>query len=87
MFYGKLSAPTFFQPVSAFNQHQTAMAFPAQFRPPPLAEPTPVVQIVAREDVQWNRPMFKAPPLEVYPKLFDSSTLAEDLRRIGLGER
>lgn len=64
------------------------MPFPVpQFRPPPIAEPVPLVRVVAREDVQWNRPMFKAPPLEVSPQLFDSSTLAEDLRRVGLGER
>lgn len=38
------------------------------FRPPPLPEPTPVVRVVQREDVQWNRPIFKAPPLEVYQR-------------------
>jgi hypothetical protein len=64
------------------------MPFPVpQFRPPPLAEPTPVVQVVERQAADWNRPIFKAPPLEVYPKLFDSATLADDLRRVGLGER
>lgn len=41
-----------------------------QFRPPPLPEPTPVVRVVQREDVQWNRPIFKAPPLEVYQRKF-----------------
>lgn len=58
-----------------------------QFRPPPLPEPTPVVSIVAREDMPWDRPIFKAPVLEVRPWFIDRSELAEDLRRIGLGER
>jgi hypothetical protein len=26
-----------------------------------------MVRVVAREDVQWNRPLFKAPPLNVKP--------------------
>jgi hypothetical protein len=40
---------------------------PPQFRPPPLPDPTPVVRVVAREEVGWDRPLFRAPPLEVYP--------------------
>jgi hypothetical protein len=57
------------------------MLFPVpQFRPPPLPEPAPVVRIVAREDVQWNRPIFKAPPLEVDPNLFLPAPLAEIFR-------
>lgn len=52
-----------------------------QFRPPPLPEPTPVVRVVEREDVQWNRPIFKAPPLEVYQeKFFGSGSALESLR-------
>lgn len=58
-----------------------------QFRPPPLPEPTPAVRVIAREDIPWNRPIFKAPSLEVQPWLFEPTALAEDLRRIGLGER
>ena len=58
-----------------------------QFRPPPLPEPTPVVRIVPREDVQWNRPMFKAPPLEVFPQLFNSLSFSEDLRSITVTQR
>ncbi len=63
------------------------MYFPIQ-NVPPDTTPTNslVVQVLAR-DVIWDRPIFKAPPLEVYPKLFNSATLAEDLRLIGLGER
>lgn len=52
-----------------------------QFRPPPLPEPTPVVRVVQRGDVQWNRPIFKAPPLEVYQKkLFAPVGALENLR-------
>ena len=42
---------------------------------------------VSREDVLWNRPVFKAPPLKLDPKLVDASAVAEQFRRIGLGER
>ena len=58
------------------------------FRPPPLPEPAPIVRVVERsEDVTWNRPIFKAPPLEVYPRLFNPAVLTHDLRQIGLGIR
>lgn len=46
---------------------------PPQFRPPPLPEPTPVVRVVAREEVGWDRPLFRAPPLEVYPQFGTTS--------------
>lgn len=79
---------TTFQPSGLRITTTTAMPFPVPpFRPPPLAEPVPVVLFVDKAEVQWNRPMFKAPALEVHPRLFDSSVLAEDLRRVGLGER
>lgn len=35
------------------------------FRPPPERETPAIVRVVTREDVQWNRPIFKAPPLFV----------------------
>jgi hypothetical protein len=40
-----------------------------------------------REDVLWNRPVFKAPPLESFLAGFDASVFAEELRRIGFGHR
>jgi hypothetical protein len=56
------------------------MALPVpQFRPPPLPEPNPVVRVVAREDVEWNRPIFRAPSLEVQPWLFGAPSFAEEL--------
>jgi hypothetical protein len=39
------------------------------------------VRHVSREDVIWNRPVFKAPPLDVRPPLEDVAALAATLRR------
>jgi hypothetical protein len=42
------------------------MALPINYqRPPQVAEKPPIVQYVSREDVTWNRPIFRAPPLKV----------------------
>jgi hypothetical protein len=46
-----------------------------------------MVRSVTREDVMWNRPVFKAPPLELNPKVVDARIFAEDLQRIGLVHR
>ena len=47
-----------------------------------------MVRSVAREDAQWNRPIFKAPPLNVVvPQIFDATIFAEDLRRDGPSSR
>ncbi|MBI4626494.1 MAG: hypothetical protein HY736_25155 [Verrucomicrobia bacterium] len=45
------------------------------------------MRLVEREDVLWDRPVFKAPPLKLHPRLFDAALFAEEFRRIGLGER
>lgn len=37
------------------------------------AEKPAIVQMVTREDVIWNRPIFRAPPLKVAPPAVDSS--------------
>lgn len=37
------------------------------------SEPPAVVRVVTREDVLWNRPVFKAPPLNVRPPEIDAS--------------
>lgn len=50
-------------------------------------EPPYLVRHVSREDVLWDRPIFKAPPLKLDPKLIDARAVAEQFRRIGLGER
>jgi hypothetical protein len=55
--------------------------------PKPEPEPPAMVRTVTREDVMWNRPIFKAPPLELRPQTFDARIFAEDLKRIGLVQR
>lgn len=50
-----------------------------------VPEPPAMIRSVTREDVLWNRPVFKAPPLN--PKNFDARIFAEDLQRIGLVHR
>lgn len=43
------------------------MPFPVpHFQPKPVHIPPAVIRAVAREDVLWNRPVFKAPPLVVF---------------------
>jgi len=46
-----------------------------------------MVRISTREDVLWNRPVFKAPPLQLHPQAFDAEMFAQDLRRVGLNQR
>lgn len=46
-----------------------------------------MVRTVTREDVLWDRPIFKAPPLQFLPQAFDASVFAQDLPRIGLSQR
>ena len=58
------------------------MYFPApDFPPERTPEPPALVSVVSRSDVTWNRPVFKAPPLELTLPKFDPATLAEELRR------
>lgn len=47
--------------------------FAAPLPRPPAAEPPALVRVVSRNDVQWNRPIFKAPPLAVPTPRFPSS--------------
>ena len=46
-----------------------------------------MVRISTREDVLWNRPVFKAPPLQLHPEAFDADRFAQDLQRVGLSQR
>lgn len=60
------------------------MIFPApEFQPKPAAEPPAMVRIATREDVIWNRPVFKAPPLTLHPQPFDAKLFADELPRFG----
>ena len=58
------------------------MHLPIPFiRPSAATEPPALVRVVSREDVLWNRPVFKAPPLAVQPPVFDAKRFASDLAR------
>jgi hypothetical protein len=61
------------------------MYFPVHtLRPHPAPEPPADVRVLTSADVQWSRPIFKAPPIRLNPKVVDAAILAADLRRIGL---
>ncbi len=56
------------------------MHFPPPDLPPERTpEPPALVSVVARSDVMWNRPIFKAPPLVVNPP--QPKDVVEELRR------
>jgi hypothetical protein len=53
------------------------MYLPPPFvRPQPVTEPPALVRVISREDVQWNRPVFRAPPLQVRVPAFDATNLS-----------
>lgn len=54
------------------------------FHPESVSEPPAMVKTVTRQDVLWDRPIFKAPPLDVRPATLDAATLADDLRHVAL---
>ena len=53
----------------------------SDFRPQYSPEPPALVSVVSRGDVMWNRPVFKAPPLNIVAPTFDPKSMAEELRR------
>jgi hypothetical protein len=58
------------------------MQMPAPIHHQQSASNTPaIVRVFEREDVLWNRPVFKAPPLTVVPPLADISELAFGVRK------
>lgn len=64
------------------------MHFPIpQLTHPVTTNVTAIVQAAARADVTWNRPIFKAPPLERYFQGLDARRLAQELRSVGLVQR
>ncbi len=67
------------------------MAFPVPHfhptPPPPLPEPPAMVRAAAREDAMWDRPIFKAPPLQLHPQAFDAKIFAQELSLVGLVAR
>jgi hypothetical protein len=64
------------------------MHFPVpQLRQDSAPQPPADVRHITPADVQWSRPVFKAPPIKLNPKVVDAAMLAADLRRIGLVAR
>jgi len=64
------------------------MMFPLpEFHPKPVAEPPAMVRVATREDVLWNRPVFKAPPLKLHPQPFDATIGTDDFPGAGFGHR
>jgi hypothetical protein len=60
------------------------MPFPTPFHNSQTAEtPAAIVHVVTREDVMWDRPVFKAPPLKVVPPVADLAELARAVRKPG----
>jgi hypothetical protein len=58
------------------------MYLPPPFeRPQPASEPPALVRVLTREEIHWNRPVFKAPPLVVKPPTADVMSLAAEVRR------
>ncbi|MES1166872.1 MAG: hypothetical protein ABUL68_02620, partial [Pseudomonadota bacterium] len=50
--------------------------------PQPFTEPPAMVRVVKREDVMWNRPTFKAPPLNVKPTVTPLTSFPANLRKL-----
>jgi hypothetical protein len=55
--------------------------------PPPFVypqstnEPPALVRVMDRREVMWNRPTFKAPPLQIDPPVGDVAQLTAALRK------
>jgi hypothetical protein len=43
-----------------------------------------LVRVVSREDVLWNRPVFKAPPLVVRAPVIDAKAFGSSAVQVGL---
>jgi len=48
---------------------------------PPAESPSAIVRTLSREDMLWNRPIFKAPPLTVIPPVADLLELERAVRK------
>ena len=62
------------------NLHVVPFPIP-YFRPQAFTEPPAMVRVVAWEDVQWNRKLFKAPPLNVQPPVEGPAPFSANLRK------
>ena len=58
------------------------MPFPTPFHESqPADAPVAIVRVLAREDMLWDRPVFKAPPLQVVPPVADLAELVRAFRK------
>jgi hypothetical protein len=75
IFSEKLAAPLWKTPVNLATN--TTMNLPPPQTQPSLERESPpaIIRKITREDVLWNRPVFRAPPLVV--RLPAASTIAE----------
>ena len=46
-----------------------------------------IVRSVATQHLTWNRPVFKAPPLQVEPPTADVASFIAELSKLGRAER
>jgi hypothetical protein len=59
------------------------MHLPPPFvRPQTATEPPALVRVLTREEIHWNRPLFKAPPLEVQPPIADVMSFVSEIPKI-----
>jgi len=47
----------------------------------PATAPVAIVRVLEREDMLWDRPVFKAPPLQVVPPVADLAELVRAVRK------
>lgn len=58
------------------------MPFPVPYHDTqPEQAPAAIVRVLNREDIQWNRPLFRAPPLNVAPPVKDIADLVRSVRK------
>ena len=59
------------------------MHLPPPFvRPETDTEPPALVRVLTREEIHWNRPLFKAPPLEIKPPTVDVMSFVTEIPKI-----
>jgi hypothetical protein len=60
---------------------------PPFIRPQTEPEPPALVRVLTREEIHWNRPLFKAPPLEIQPPVADVLSFVSDIPKIAPAPR
>lgn len=59
------------------------MYLPPPFvRPQTATEPPALVRVLTRDEIHWNRPLFKAPPLQVNPPTADVMSFIADIPKM-----